>query len=471
MPAALNAAPTVNAVLNGASFSGDPIAPGTIVSIFGTGLAPDVFVPDQLPLPSSLAGTTVTVDGVPVPLFFVSPNQINAQLPFVLPAGPATLTVRDGAGATSSIQIEIGAASPAVFTTTADGKGDAIATHADFSLVEPAFGANAQEGEVIILFCTGLGDVDNVPSPGAPSPSSPLARTSLLPEVFMDGRPAEVLFAGLAPGFIGLYQINLKVPDGVGGDVVTIVRSSGAESNEVLINVAGTFFLHSGYVGPLESRSNQSKFSLRMADFQAVDEFNYTGSYTVSDDLGLLDSGIVELEASIPFLAVLRSDSGEVLEALLDTLDAGRSFQGFLFAQGDSPENWIASFDLSFEAPEPPAPPPPDLPGTALDCALLEGALIFADDGTFLGKITRNTFDQDSIGATLGPHGSSTSQVSIFNRFWKYGDSSSQQSAFNDFASRPPVIYINGNAVAFLTTNDFKQPRVDPRALLPCVGR
>jgi uncharacterized protein (TIGR03437 family) len=196
-------------VVNAASFAQGPVAPGSMISIFGTGLATKTVQASSLPLPTNLDGTTATVGGLAVPLFFVSPGQINAQLPFQVSAGSAQLIVRNSSGSTATRSITIAVASPGVFTITSDGKGNAIAVHADFRLVRKITGENAQADETIILFCTGLGAVDNFSSAGTVAPSSPLASTVQKPTVSMDGRPAQVTFSGLAPGFIGLYQINL----------------------------------------------------------------------------------------------------------------------------------------------------------------------------------------------------------------------------------------------------------------------
>jgi hypothetical protein len=161
----------------------------------------------------------------------------------------------------------------------------------------------------------------------------------------------------------------------------------------------------------------------------------------------------------------------------MDTLDAGHSFFGLLY-NSDSLDkvqdanDWYAGFEVTAVEPEPPvATPPPVLPGIPSSCAAVEGALIFADDGTFLGRITSNTFARDSIGNEFGPYGSEFSPTSIFNEFGRYGGEFSSTSAFNDFATRPPIIFINQTAVAYLTTNEFKSPRIDPRALFPCIGR
>jgi uncharacterized protein (TIGR03437 family) len=144
------AVPTVNGVVNAGSFVVGSVAPGTIVSIFGGALANQTLSASTLPLPGSLAGTSVTLAGQSMPLFFVSSGQINAQVPFLIQSGSAPLVVRTSSGASTNFSVSIAATSPAVFTTTADGKGAAISVHADFRLVQKVSGQNA------ITTCTDL---------------------------------------------------------------------------------------------------------------------------------------------------------------------------------------------------------------------------------------------------------------------------------------------------------------------------
>ncbi len=85
----------------------------------------------------------------------------------------------------------------------------------------------------------------------------------------MDGRPAQVSFSGLAPGFIGLYQVNFVVPQGVGGDVVTTLTTGGASSNPVTINVRGAYSLSSNYSGVVEYRTGQ-KYQMEWSSFSSL---------------------------------------------------------------------------------------------------------------------------------------------------------------------------------------------------------
>ena len=128
--------------------------------------------------------------------------------------------------------------------------------------------------------------------------------------------------------------------------------------------------------------------------------------------------------------------------------------------------------------PKPPlTPAPPTVGGGgpsglgSFSCAAVEGALLFATDGQFLGKITSNRFDSDSIGNQYGSYGSKYSSTSIFNPYGQYGSQFSSESAFNPSASNPPVLYINNRGVAYLTVNQALSPRIVPQQIYPCIGR
>lgn len=118
--------------------------------------------------------------------------------------------------------------------------------------------------------------------------------------------------------------------------------------------------------------------------------------------------------------------------------------------------------DVGTSAPKTESPKAADV----IDFASLEGATIIADDGQFLGKITTNTIDSQSIINDIGRHGSEISSTSIRNSIGRYGSTISPQSPFNDITSTPPRIYKKGQFVAYLTTNRIKTPRIDPRALI-----
>ena len=230
------AAPTLpaNSVVNGASFrpatdANGAIAPGAIVAIFGTDLASDTQVATAVPLPTTLGDTVVTFNDIPAPLFFVSGTQINAQVPFELMTGAGTVTaqVKRGGETSAAQPIAVAAVSPGIFTLNQQGTGPGAILHAeDFQLVSES--APARPGEFLLIFCTGLGPVQPEVQSGKVAPNiPPLAETLSTPLVNIAGIAAAVTFSGLAPGFVGLYQMNVQVPAGV---------PSGTQSVEIIIN-------------------------------------------------------------------------------------------------------------------------------------------------------------------------------------------------------------------------------------------
>ena len=233
-------------VVNGASFrpAAEPnsaIAPGAIVAIFGTDLASDTQVATVVPLPTTLGDTSVTFNNIPAPLFFVSGTQINAQVPFELVTGAGTVSVqvKRGSETTEAQPIGIAAVSPGVFTLNQRGAGVGAILHAeDFQPVSESL--PARPGEFLLIFCTGLGVVQpEVPSGNVAPGTLPLAETLSLPLVNIDGIPALVTFSGLAPGFVGLYQVNAVVPQGgvAGAAVAVVITQNGIASNTVTIAV------------------------------------------------------------------------------------------------------------------------------------------------------------------------------------------------------------------------------------------
>ncbi len=241
-------APAVNSagVVNAASFTGGTaVAPGMIASVFGTGLALDTESTPGQPLPSMLGGATVFLNGLRAPMFFASPRQLNVQIPWDLRSGsPASLTVRIGPHISEPVAVPVSGFSPGLFTTGSSGAGQgAILISGSGALAAPA-GASpnsrpARKGEFLEMFANGLGRVTGAPASGEAAVSNPLSETTASPEVSIGGAAADVLFAGLAPGFIGLYQVNVRVPAGApsGSAVGVSLRIGGAESNVVTIAV------------------------------------------------------------------------------------------------------------------------------------------------------------------------------------------------------------------------------------------
>ena len=223
--------------VNGASFAHAPapVSPGSIISIFGTSLAPETQQATSLPLPTTLGNVTVRINEIPAPLFFVSPGQVNAQVPFAISGTTATITVDNGNLPSASITLGIAPAAPGIFTLSQDGTGPGAVLHPDGSLVSGTSPATVDE--VVAIFCTGLGSVTPAVESGQPAPLFPAATTLTTPQVTIGGELAEVVFSGLAPGFIGLYQVNARVPAGLPAGPQPLVITSGLSSNSVTLAV------------------------------------------------------------------------------------------------------------------------------------------------------------------------------------------------------------------------------------------
>jgi uncharacterized protein (TIGR03437 family) len=226
---------------------GSALAPGSIGSLFGTNLAGITSVADGLPpLPSMLGGTSLSITGAALPLFFVSPGQINFQVPWatgINQPAPFPLTVTAGSLSTSVI-VTLTPYSPALFTTNSQGTGQASVLISGTASVAAPVGAipgsrPARIGEFISIYCTGLGDVNRRPTSGSASPSNPVSMTLATPIVTVGSVPATVSFSGLAPGFVGLYQVNVQIPNNAptGAAVPLSLSIGGVAANTATIAI------------------------------------------------------------------------------------------------------------------------------------------------------------------------------------------------------------------------------------------
>jgi len=237
-------APNITAAVDAASFAPEgPLAAGSIVSIVGTNLAAGSVNTATLPLPTTLLSTTVMVNGNPLPLFFVSPTQLNVLLPLWVSGPQASLVVEVGLARSNTLLVNIASVAPAIFrilgTQGAIVVGEPPVPAAPVGVFDGSHPASP--GEVVMIYCTGLGPVSNAPAPGQPAPTSePLAHTSATPRVMFGDLQGEVLFSGLAPGSIGLYQVNARVPSSVVPSNAVLVRIAVGDSvsNQATIAVA-----------------------------------------------------------------------------------------------------------------------------------------------------------------------------------------------------------------------------------------
>lgn len=224
-------------VVHAATFT-NTLAPGGIVSLFGTRVAAGTASATALPLSGLLSGAQLLVNGTPVPLFFASPGQINFQMPFELQGQTsAELKVSVLGITTPPVTIPLAAAAPGLFTVSQDGKGFVVALHGTDNTPITAQ-SPARAGETIVVYGTGLGRVSPTVASGAASPSSPAATTQTAATATIGTNSARVVFSGLAPGFVGLYQINIEIPSATpAADVPLTVSIGGANSNLVTLPV------------------------------------------------------------------------------------------------------------------------------------------------------------------------------------------------------------------------------------------
>jgi uncharacterized protein (TIGR03437 family) len=222
-------------VVNAGSFLPVPLAPGALISIFGTNFATALTQASELPLPTEMAGASAAVNGTKIPLVFVSSNQINAQLPYDVREGEAKILVATAEGVSTEETVNIGAAAPGIFMIA--GGTRAVAINQDFTL-NTAENAETR-GRVMTVYLTGIGPLDGELEAGQPAPATTLYRAALESSATIGGQDTPVLFLGLTPGFVGLAQANLQIPaDGpVGAALELVISVNRQRSNTVLVAV------------------------------------------------------------------------------------------------------------------------------------------------------------------------------------------------------------------------------------------
>jgi uncharacterized protein (TIGR03437 family) len=229
-------APILGAAVSAASNSAStPLAPLSIISLYGQDLADSSYMlAPALPLGTTLAGASVVMAGNLLPLIFAANGQINA----VVSTGINTntnhqiLVQRDNT-ISIPISVDVAPAEPAIFGYPLPGDPPtqgAVVNAITGVVTHP--GTPATAGDILAIYCTGLGAVDQNLADGAGAPSSPLANTATLPIVTIGGKDAKVAFSGLAPTYVGLYQIDATVPPGVtpGNQVPIVISIAGQTS-------------------------------------------------------------------------------------------------------------------------------------------------------------------------------------------------------------------------------------------------
>ena len=217
------AAPVV--AVNAAGFSaGMPVAPGSLVALFGDFPGAKTQPAGSVPLPRRLGETEVLIGTAAAPLLYVSPTQINLQLPRQAETAQHVVEVRVGGQRVARGALTVIPTAPGVFAAVGqDGRLNTV-----------------RAGQILTIYASGQGAVAPAVEDGAPAPLQPPAVTFLLPDVFISYRNAPVLFSGLAPGWIGLWQLNVAVPPDVPvGRAIPLVVNQGITSNVLYITVEG----------------------------------------------------------------------------------------------------------------------------------------------------------------------------------------------------------------------------------------
>lgn len=245
----ISGAPAIanNGLTNAASFAPQGAAPGGVVpgelaTIFGVNLttATGINGATTLPLPTQVVNVQVLVNGTPAPLFAVDNvnglQQVNFEVPTsVAQKTTATLQVVDNGVAGNIITVPVISAQPGIFTYTVGGSNFGAILHPNSPQLADT-GHPASAGEVVVIFCTGLGTVSPAPADGSPAPGA--AQTTLTATVTIGGVAAPVDYAGLAPGYVGLYQVNAHVPTVLSaGNQPVVITMNGVQSAIALLPV------------------------------------------------------------------------------------------------------------------------------------------------------------------------------------------------------------------------------------------
>jgi uncharacterized protein (TIGR03437 family) len=227
--------PQVTAIASGASFLSGVVAPGELVTVFGANLGPTLLtgaeVDDTGHLTTKLSHTKVFFDGISAPLLFASENEVGAIVPFGIQASTIQVQVQNGSQFSPNTPVAVVPAAPALFSR--DGTGGEIGAIINQDGKQNSYGDPAPAGSVITLYATGAGETNPAGNNGQIVSSAPPYPVPVLPvQVSIDNQPADVLYAGAAPGFVqGLIQINVRVPAAASSGQVQVVLQVGNYSS------------------------------------------------------------------------------------------------------------------------------------------------------------------------------------------------------------------------------------------------
>ena len=233
----LNPTGMVNAASSSPFTAG--IARGELLSLYGTNLAPSVAAAG-VPFPAILNGVQVLINNRPAPVNYVSPGQLSVVVPYATEFSIAQIQVINNGTPSNTVTTLVKSMLPGIFTVPPGGTGYGAILHVDYSLVSTDQPAKA--GETVLIYLTGLGDVSPAVPEGTAAPSSPTSSVVNPLKVYFAGSGTSVQgavgYAGLAPGFAGLYQINAQIPAALpSGDYYVEIATPTSYSTQALIPV------------------------------------------------------------------------------------------------------------------------------------------------------------------------------------------------------------------------------------------
>ncbi len=214
----LSSTPVVTSLANAASFADIGCSPGAVSTLLGTGFVKSGSkAAETSPLPTELIGLSVQANGVALPVYYASENQVNFQCPESAVGAAVSLVVQSETGASTPFATTTQFATPGIYTLNGSGKGQGavlVSGTSDFAMT-PTKGTPGQpvpQGSSITIYASGLGATSVQVAPGSPAPSDPVAQVTAPVDVLINGQKADGVLAVLTPGYSGLYQVNATVP-------------------------------------------------------------------------------------------------------------------------------------------------------------------------------------------------------------------------------------------------------------------
>jgi len=209
------------------------LSPGSIFNLYGDSLSSATATNSNVPWPRSLSGVSILINGVLAPLYYISPTQINGQIPYETQTGTATATITVNGSSPAQITFPVVPASPSVLVY---GNNQAVAVNQNGQVNAPD--APATVGDYEVLYLSGIGQSNPPVATGAGAPGvEPLARVNYQASITLNSQPCTVVFMGLAPGYPALAQANFQVPNLPPGDYPLVVTVNGQASDPVTFSV------------------------------------------------------------------------------------------------------------------------------------------------------------------------------------------------------------------------------------------